>query len=175
MTGVVKRVVLEAAGWLLLILGIAAIFLPGPGLLAIFAGLYLLSRQYEWADRRVEPVKLRALLGAAEGVENWLRVCLSLLGVAGLVGFGILWLVSPDVPDWWPIADRWWLPGGIWPAVTLILSAAIALALVVYSYRRFHGKPEAVVALREAIGKADHDAHRDRDDEGQSEAGTRVS
>ena len=44
------------------VLGVAAIFLPGPGLLGIFAGLALLSQQYEWAERRVEPVRLRALL-----------------------------------------------------------------------------------------------------------------
>ena len=62
MTGAAKRVVLEGLGWLLLLLGIAAIFLPGPGLLGVFAGLALLSQQYDWAERRVEPVKVRALL-----------------------------------------------------------------------------------------------------------------
>ena len=34
-----KRVVLETLGWVLLLAGVAAIFLPGPGLLGIFAGL----------------------------------------------------------------------------------------------------------------------------------------
>ena len=50
--GTAKRVVLEAAGWLLLVVGIAALVLPGPGLLGVFAGLALLSQQYEWAERR---------------------------------------------------------------------------------------------------------------------------
>ena len=46
---------LESIGWLLIVAGIAALILPGPGLLMLFAGLVLLSQQYEWAERRVEP------------------------------------------------------------------------------------------------------------------------
>ena len=76
MTGTAKRIVLETAGWALLVIGIIAIPLPGPGLLGVFAGLALLSQQYEWADRRVEPVRLRALRSAAEGVETWPRIVL---------------------------------------------------------------------------------------------------
>ncbi len=160
MTGAAKRVVLETLGWVLLVLGVALIFLPGPGLLGIFAGLALLSQQYDWAERRVEPVKMRALLGAAEGVENWTRIALSMLGVAILIVCGVLWIQRPDAPGWWPLSDTWWLPGGIWTGVTQIGSAAIALALIGYSYRRFHGKPEAVRELRESIDKDDeNDEH----------------
>ena len=43
MTGAAKRIVLEVVGWALLLIGVAALFLPGPGLLCIFAGLALLS------------------------------------------------------------------------------------------------------------------------------------
>jgi hypothetical protein len=145
--GAAKRLVLETLGWVLLVAGVAAIFLPGPGLLGILAGLLLLSQQYDWAERRVEPVRIKALQGAAEGVETWPRIMLSLVGVASLVGFGVLWLLSPPAPGWWPFAESWWLPGGIWTAVTQLGSAVIALALIIYSYRRFHGHPEAVAAL----------------------------
>jgi hypothetical protein len=77
---VLKRVALESLGWLLVIGGLAAIVLPGPGLLAILAGLALLSQQYEWAQRRLEPVKQRALQTAADGVETWPRILASCLG-----------------------------------------------------------------------------------------------
>ncbi len=147
MTGAAKRIVLEGLGWLLLVLGIAAIFLPGPGLLGIFAGLALLSQQYDWAERRVEPVRLRALRGAAEGVETWPRIIASCLGALVLVACGVLWILKPPAPGWWPIGDGWWLPGGMWTGVTQVASAFIALALIVYSYRRFHGNPEAVEEL----------------------------
>ncbi|MDR7253904.1 hypothetical protein J2X46_002894 [Nocardioides sp. BE266] len=157
MTGAAKRIVLETLGWVLLLLGIAAIFLPGPGLLGIFAGLALLSQQYDWAERRVEPVRLRALKGAAEGVETWPRIIASCLGVVALTACGVLWIMKPDAPGWWPLSDAWWLPGGIWTGVTQIGSAVIALALIIYSYRRFHGDPDAVEALGRDIEKNDEE------------------
>jgi hypothetical protein len=157
MTGAAKRIVLEVLGWVLLLLGIAAIFLPGPGLLGIFAGLALLSQQYDWAERRVEPVRLRALKGAAEGVETWPRIIASCLGALVLAGCGVLWIMKPPSPDWWPLSDAWWLPGGIWTGVTQVLSAIIALALIVYSYRRFHGDADAVDQLSREIEENDRE------------------
>ena len=154
-TGVVKRIVLETLGWVLLIAGIAAIFLPGPGLLGIFAGLALLSQQYDWAERRVEPVRLRALRGAAEGVQTWPRIVLSVLGAVVIAACGVLWILKPPSPYWWPFAEAWWLPGGLWTGITQIASGGIAIALIVYSYRRFHGHPEAVTELAREIERAD--------------------
>jgi hypothetical protein len=151
MTGAAKRIVLETLGWVLLLLGIAAIFLPGPGLLGIFAGLALLSQQYDWAEKRVEPVRLRAMLGAAEGVETVPRIVASCLGAVALAGFGVLWILKPPSPAWWPLSDTWWLPGGIWTGVTQVASAFIAVGLIIYSYRRFHGDPDAADDLRRQI------------------------
>ena len=158
MTGAAKRIVLETLGWILLILGVAAIFLPGPGLLGIFAGLALLSQQYDWAERRVEPVRLRALRAAAEGVETWLRIVLSLLGVAVLVACGVVWILQPPAPGWWPLSEAWWLPGGMWTGITQVASAGIAVALIVYSYRRFHGHPEKVEELKKQIEEPDSES-----------------
>ena len=151
MTGTAKRIVLETAGWALLLIGIAAIPLPGPGLLGVFAGLALLSRQYDWADRRVEPVRLRALRGAAEGVETWPRIVLSCLATVALAGAGALWIMGPEVPGWWPLPELLWLPGGIWTGVTQVGSAIFALGLIIYSYRRFHGNQDEIDELDEQI------------------------
>ena len=154
-SGAAKRIVLETLGWVLLVAGVAAIFLPGPGLLGIFAGLALLSQQYDWAERRVEPIRLRALRGAAEGVETWPRIMLSTLGALLLAACGVLWILKPPAPSWWTFAESLWLPGGMWTGITQIASGAIAIALIVYSYRRFHGRPEAVAELTREIQKAD--------------------
>ncbi len=163
MTGAAKRLLLEILGWLLLLAGIAALVLPGPGLLLMAAGLAVLSQQYTWAERLLDPVLLRALRAAAEGVETWPRVIMSTIGALCLGGFAVVWFVDPDTPDWWPIAEHWWLPGGVWTGITLLLSCVIALALIVYSFRRFHGKPEARAALDGEISEADADAHEQRD------------
>jgi len=144
---VVRRVLLEALGWILVVGGIAGLILPGPGLLMIFAGLVILSQEYEWAERRLEPVKVRALRGAAEGVETWLRVALSSALALGLVACGVLWIWSPPAPSWWPWADSWWLPGGAPTGITQVASGLIALGLLVYSYRRFRVLGEPVPEL----------------------------
>ena len=49
----------------------------------LFGGLAILSQQYEWAERRLDPIKYRALKGAAEGVETWLRIVAVGAGRAG--------------------------------------------------------------------------------------------
>ncbi len=134
-----KRLVLETLGWILVVVGIAALVLPGPGLLAIFAGVALLSQQYEWAERRLEPIKQRALRAAADGVETWPRVVISVSGALVLLACGVLWIWNPPAPGWWPVADSWWLVGGLATGATQIGSGIIALALIVYSFRRFRG------------------------------------
>jgi uncharacterized membrane protein YbaN (DUF454 family) len=48
----VKRFALIAAGWILVVLGVAGLFLPVlPGFLLILAGLWILSSEYDWARR----------------------------------------------------------------------------------------------------------------------------
>ena len=136
-----KRVVLEVIGWTLVIAGIAGLILPGPGLLGIFAGLVILSQQYEWAERRVEPIKQKALGGASDAVQTWPRIVLAVAAALISIAFGVYWFLQPPAPSWWPVDDKWWLFGG-WPAgITLVLSGMFAIGLIVYSYRRFRGSP----------------------------------
>ena len=150
MTGA-KRIGLEVAGWALLVIGIIAIPLPGPGLLGVFAGLLLLSQQYDWAEKRVEPVKMKALLGAAQGVESWPKIILSVVAALALAGAGVFWIVGPDQPSWWPLPEWAWLPGGMWTGITQVASAIFALGFIVYSYRRYHGNDEEIQELKDRV------------------------
>ncbi|WP_300681442.1 PGPGW domain-containing protein [Nocardioides sp.] len=154
-----KRLLLETAGWILVVAGIAALVLPGPGLLMIFGGLALLSQQYTWAEERLEPVRLRALRGAAEGVETWPRTLASCVGACFVGAAGVLWLLDPAAPSWWPLAEHFWLLGGAWTGVTFLISCGIAFGLIVYSFRRFHNKPEARLLLEREITEADERDH----------------
>ncbi len=141
LSGAAKRIVLETLGWILVVGGIAALVLPGPGLLGIFAGLALLSQQYEWAERRVDPIKEKALKAAAEGVETRTRIALSVTAALVLMACGVLWIWSPPAPGWWPVDEGWWLLGGIGTGITQIVSGLIAIGMIVYSYRRFRSSP----------------------------------
>jgi uncharacterized protein (TIGR02611 family) len=145
-----KRVAIEGMGWILVAVGIAALVLPGPGLLALFAGVALLATQYEWAERRLEPVKKAALHAAADSVKSWPRILMSVVGVLWLVALGIYWGISPPAPAWWPIDDRWWLMGGWGTGATLVGSGVIAGAMVVYSYFNFRDSSEEQRAEEEA-------------------------
>ncbi|HEY7402298.1 MAG TPA: PGPGW domain-containing protein [Candidatus Angelobacter sp.] len=60
-----KRLALIVAGWLLLFLGAAGLFLPVlPGILFLLIGLSILSVEYDWARRWV--VALRQRFPAAD-------------------------------------------------------------------------------------------------------------
>ena len=132
---VTRRLVLEIVGWSLVLLGLAALVLPGPGLLALFAGLALLSQQYEWARRWAEPVRRRALQAAEDGVRTWPRVLASVGFACALMAAGVLWTINPEPPTWWTLRDEWWLAGG-WPAgLTMVLSGLLGLVLIGYSLR----------------------------------------
>ena len=157
MSATAKRLGLETLGWVVLVAGLLALVLPGPGLLLTFSGLAILSTQYRWARRMMHPVRVRAWRGAAEGVQTIPRILLSSLAALSLLAIGVLWLVQPAAPSWWPLRADWWLFGGISVGVTLTVSAVIALSLLVFAVLRFYRKPHAV----EAIDRME-DVHRAR-------------
>ncbi|MGA8850566.1 MAG: PGPGW domain-containing protein [Aeromicrobium sp.] len=152
---VVRRVAIEVLGWTLVLAGIAALVLPGPGLLGLFAGLAVLSQQYEWAERRLQPVKTAAYKSAADSVQTWPRILMSVAGALTLGAMGVLWLVSPAAPAWWPVRESWWLIGGWATGVTLIVSSLIALAVIAYSFRTFRGVDDPEAAAERASMHAD--------------------
>jgi uncharacterized membrane protein YbaN (DUF454 family) len=56
----VKRVAFNAAGWVLLLLGLVGLVLPVlPGVLLLIVGLSFLSLEYQWAYRWMGPLRRR--------------------------------------------------------------------------------------------------------------------
>jgi hypothetical protein len=143
-----KRLLLQSLGWVVLVAGLLALVLPGPGLLLTLAGLAILSTQYTWARRMVQPVQVRAWRGTYEGVRTVPRIVGSVTGALVLGGLGLLWVLQPAAPSWWPVAERWWLFGGPGAGITMIASAAVALALLGYAMHRF-SRPGAVAEVEE--------------------------
>lgn len=152
-----KRIVIEGAGWILVLVGLAALVLPGPGLLALFAGVALLSSQYEWAQKRLEPVKKAAMRTAADSVSSAFRIVVSVVLALGLIAVGLVWGLQPPAPSWWPVAERWWLLGGWGAGASLILSGLIALGTIIYSYLNFRDQPAGTDPAQH-VGTADHTA-----------------
>lgn len=162
----VKGLGLKVLGWLLLLVGIAALPLPGPGAFILFGAMFVLATQYEWADRRLDKVKVWALKGAADSVKTWPRIVASLLGCAWLVGLGIFWGMRPPAPDWWPLRESWWLIGGWGTGATLVGSGFIALGLLVYSFFKLRGATKADIEAAATRSGASDGPGVQHDDDG---------
>ena len=65
-----RRVVLLSAGWGLVVVGVALLFLPGPGLLTILAGLAVLASEFSWAREWVKRARetAAAIAGGVRGL-----------------------------------------------------------------------------------------------------------
>ena len=126
-------------GWLLVLAGAAALVLPGPGLLLLLAGLVVLSQEYEWAERHVEPVKDKAIEAAKQGVATYPRILLSMLSATAVLAAGLFWWLDPEIPEIGFIGPE--LPLGGWTTGSgIILSGLVAWGLLIYSIKKFRSE-----------------------------------
>ncbi|MGB3830172.1 MAG: PGPGW domain-containing protein [Ornithinimicrobium sp.] len=135
-----RRVGYDIIGWTLMVVGVILMPLPGPGTLIVVTGLVILAQNNVWAARRLAPMKRQAYRAAKEGVKTWPRVVISALGGMTVVFVGVTFIMSPPPPRIWPLDERWWLFGGVWTGLSIVLSGLVALGLLAYSVKRFRGQ-----------------------------------
>ena len=123
----VKRVTIAILGGVVVLIGVALLVLPGPGLLLVLAGLLILAAEFPALERYVDPVRDRAMKAAEDSVSSPLRIAGSVLAGLGLVAAGVLWGLR--VFPWLPFPG--WSTGS-----SLILSAIVLFALLGWSYRK---------------------------------------
>jgi len=128
-TNHVKRVTIAIVGGLVVLVGIALLVLPGPGLLLVLAGLLILASEFPALERYVDPVRDRAMKAAEDSVSSPLRIAGSVLAGLGLIAAGIVW----GLVDWVPFSG--WSTGS-----SLILSGLILFALLIWSYRKVQAR-----------------------------------
>ena len=84
-----KRIAVTIVGFLVLLAGVIMIVTPGPGWLAIIAGLAILSTEWAWAERALDRAKQQAkrTLETATGSPLLiaLSVTLTLAAIAGVL------------------------------------------------------------------------------------------
>lgn len=69
-----KKFFIALIGGTIVLLGIAMLILPGPGLLVIAGGLALLATEFIWARRALRNAKGRfAKARRKSGLKDWLR------------------------------------------------------------------------------------------------------
>jgi uncharacterized protein (TIGR02611 family) len=99
------RVTVGVVGLTIIVIGIILLPLPGPGWLIIFAGLFVLSTEFEWAERLLEY--------ARDKVHAWTEwVKEQSLLIRAVIGLGCLLIVAgalwgyvawKGIPDWIPL------------------------------------------------------------------------
>ncbi|MFJ3037481.1 MULTISPECIES: PGPGW domain-containing protein [Streptomyces] len=121
----IRRTALGSLGAVLLLIGVALLVLPGPGLLLVFAGVVLLARAVPALDRFVAPVRVRAMRAAEESVSSRWRIAGSVLVGLFLLAAGVAWGLVPELPY------SGWATGA-----SLLVSGLVLFALLVWSHRR---------------------------------------
>jgi uncharacterized protein (TIGR02611 family) len=135
-----RRTGSEILGWIIVVLGVILMPLPGPGMIIVVSGLAILSRHYVWAQNLLEPVERRAVEAAKFGVETWPRIVVSFLGGVWLATLGVIWWMSPDIPEFSVLGVGFGpeLPAHGWAtALGLWASAIAAWGLLGYSVVRW--------------------------------------
>jgi uncharacterized protein (TIGR02611 family) len=135
-----QRLGVEILGWTLIPVGIILMPLPGPGMLIVVAGVALLSRRHVWAQKILEPLRRKAVDAARYGVATWPRIAVSFLGGVWLVALGVVWWISPEIPEFSILGIGFGpqLPAPGWgTAVGLWASAIAAWSLLGYSVVRW--------------------------------------
>ncbi|RBM16076.1 hypothetical protein DEH69_17550 [Streptomyces sp. PT12] len=120
-----RRVLVLAVGGVLLLVGVALLVLPGPGLLLVFAGLVVLAREFPGLARYVELVEARAMRAAEDSVSSPWRLAGSALVALVLIAGGVMWGLLSD------------LPFSNWSTGSALIASGVVLAgLLCWSYRR---------------------------------------
>ena len=140
LVGWFRRTGSEVVGWVVVVVGVILMPLPGPGMVIVVSGLAILSRNYVWAQRLMDPLEKKATEAAKFGVETWPRIIVSFLGGAWLAVLGVIWWIGPDIPRFTVLGVGFGpdLPAQGWAtALGLWASALAAWGLLLYSIVRW--------------------------------------
>ncbi len=102
--GFAYRVIVAVIGTAIVIMGLAAVPLPGPGWLVVFIGLGVLASEFAWAARLLEYAKKKVAAWSDWIRSQSLAVRLALLAgtvaivVGAIYGYHLLW----GLPGWIP-------------------------------------------------------------------------
>jgi uncharacterized protein (TIGR02611 family) len=98
------RVSVGVVGALIVAVGLAAIPLPGPGWLIVFAGLFVLATEFLWAERLLEFTKghVHRWTEWAARQPIWVRLLLAAATAAFVYGVLVVTLHLAGVPGWVP-------------------------------------------------------------------------
>jgi uncharacterized protein (TIGR02611 family) len=78
-----KRIAVTVAGFAVLIAGVIMLITPGPGVVAILAGLAILASEWAWAERALDRAKAGGKVVLEQATASPLRIALSVAATLG--------------------------------------------------------------------------------------------
>jgi len=134
-----KRFAVTIVGAALLLVGLAMMVLPGPGIVLIVAGLAVLATEYVWARTLLVRAKRQAHSVQQAAVASPLRTAGSVAFALGMVAVGVLTYVVDDVS--WPVLetqlDKVWGPV---MGTVLLVTGLVLLATTYLTIRAARGE-----------------------------------
>ncbi len=89
-----KRIAVTVVGFVVLIAGVIMMVTPGPGVIAIIAGLAILASEWAWAERALDRAKRSGKAALETATSSPFRIALSVLAtLAGIAAVFVYFLV----------------------------------------------------------------------------------
>ena len=86
---IIVRIGIIIVGTIVLLAGLVMLALPGPGIVAVLAGLGILAQELPWAERLMERIKEKAHVDQVKAQPLWVRAVLIVATVAGIAASAI--------------------------------------------------------------------------------------
>jgi uncharacterized protein (TIGR02611 family) len=89
---IIVRLTIITVGTIITLLGLAALVLPGPGLVLVLIGLGILAQEVSWAERLLAYTRRKAKLDKVKTQPLWVRIALwvfTILGVTAGIAFTV--------------------------------------------------------------------------------------
>lgn len=93
-----RRIAITVVGTVVLAVGVVLLVAPGPGLLVIFLALVVFAVEYEWARRRLAPIRARARSAAGKAAASRVATVSAILFGVGAVGLGGVLIFTDVLP-----------------------------------------------------------------------------
>jgi uncharacterized membrane protein len=119
-----RRLTVTVVGGLLVLVGLAALVLPGPGMLLCILGLLVLASEYDWAERGLQRVQDQSRRSIERGAASRVTTYASVAGGLVLLALGVL-----ELAVGLPLMTSF-------TAVTLLLSGVVVVGTTTWSRRR---------------------------------------
>ncbi len=121
----IRLVVVTSVGGLLLVAGLAALVLPGPGMLLCILGLIVLASEYVWAQRSLHWARRRSQQSIERGASSRVTT-----GASITAGLGLLVIGGTELAVGLPLLTAF-------SAAMLIVSGGVVIGTTGWSRRQY--------------------------------------